>query len=288
MILMINHIDEYIKSYKEYYDIFLDNYRKRVMQYYTEEYKQHPENFRLMNKVRITTLFRTGEFFAYFFESKSGQDEYITIKSFFKDEEEAKSYLDLPKHIQKDQFNKLLIDNEIIDYFDYETHWYGMDDDPHPDWDEDVPVIRGKGKADSDYDKKIASSKTIANIFNVEELVSTVNDEDFQYEYEEALRAYQEGLFLASSVTAAVALETLLKIAFVKTFSIDDLPKIYYILTLADKLKESGKIDERLHHRIKSVNELRRGVAHSKSGHVSKWDAEQVIGSIKVIADSLF
>lgn len=295
MVWVIKHIDEYIPSYEEYYKIFLTSYRERVKQYYNEDYEKNPDYFSLMTNVRITILFRTGEFYAFFTKSTSDKDEYITFKSFFANDEEEDEYRNLPPHIKKQKFNELLRELKIDNYFESETHWYGMEDDPHPYWDNDVPQRRGRANADSHYqENKVRQANMISesthnnNIFDIQSIVKKVNDDDFQYEYEEAVKAYDKGLYLASSVTAAVALETALKLAFTRALSEEKLPRVYYILTLADGLKEAGLIDDRLHHRIKSVNELRRGVAHSKTGRVNEWDANQVIGAVKVIVDSLF
>ncbi|GJM74484.1 hypothetical protein HMSSN036_67000 [Paenibacillus macerans] len=114
-----------------------------------------------------------------------------------------------------------------------------MEDDPRPSWDDDLPVIRGKSTADSHY-KKFSNTSEMET-FNSEYIVNLVNNKDFKYEFEEAIKAYNVNLFLASSVTAAVALETALKIAFINVFSEGELPRQYYILTLAEKLKDGGK-----------------------------------------------
>ena len=61
-----------------------------------------------------------------------------------------------------------------------------------------------------------------------------------------------------------------------------------HTLNYAQILLENQIIDERLNHRIRALNELRRSGAHSKSGTIKKWDAEQVISGIRIIGDSLY
>lgn len=286
MVRIFSYLNEHISSYKTYYEEFFNSYRKRVHEYYEEEFKSNPKDFPFMNGVKVTIIFREGDILVYFEESISGQDEYVPVISLFKTIEEEESYRDLPEHLKEKKLKEIIKLAGVKDYIDHKKHWYAMEDDPKPKWDDDVPIIRGKGTADSHY--RSSEFIGIKDTFNAEYIINKVNSIDFKYEFEEAIIAYNSGLFLASSVTAAVALETALKIAFIHNFSEDELPKQYYILSLAEKLKVAGKIPERLYHRIRSVNELRRGAAHSKSGRVDKWDAEQVIGSVKIIVEALF
>lgn len=288
--IWLKNVEEYIEYKKWFYREFLDAYRNRVNEFYKDQYIDNPNQFPFMEPTSVITIFRDYDMVNFLFPSPSAKDEYDYKIDEFNSWDEYKEIHDLPEHIKE---QRLLDIAGISDYTSKDLSWYGESDDPHPNYDNSIPKYQGNSCADKHY-KSMDTVKSKDNglvqkdQFEEDSLIKKVNNEEFQYELNESIQAYNAGLYLASTAVSAVTIETLLKITFTSHYGEEALPRRYYILNLADKLHDGKIIDNRLYHRIKSFNELRRGASHSKTGEMSDWDASQGIALIKEIVELLF
>lgn len=292
MVWKPRRLDEFVKYYEWRLPYFLEGYRKRVKNYYLDEFEKSPDCFPLMKPVTDISVFSNFEIDHYFCNSSDNSDQFVAAFNIFEDQKEYVEIMDLPDHLQEKR--KLEIAGlSKSDYLIHTRSWYGETDDPKPHYDEALEKRRGAHLADKHYNEyskqlSVTSKESRYHLFDIEPIISQVGNDDFQYEFEEAIKAYNKGLYLASTVTAAISIETLLKIVVLRTLGEKQLPKPYYILSMAELLHKNKIIDDRLYHRIISFNEIRRSAAHSKTGRVNEWDAEQGIALIKIIVESLF
>lgn len=294
------------ESFKKGLDIFFPNfmkgYRDRVNKYYKELYDKDSGYFPLMNKCILKSI--SFKFDPLFIFLKSETDQCMNIS--ITDEEEQKFYdlLSVPEHVyEKELYTYFQIDREDIQK---EIKFYSLDDNTTLSFYENnhelLPsqsYLSGEEEADSDYSiykfsniiKEVTTHSSYFPLFDIGPVIDKVDNSEFKYEFEESIKAYNSELYLSSVVTAAVSLETLLKTAVEKRLGNNFLPKNNrekHTLQYAQILSRNGLIEERLHHRIKSLNELRRSGAHSKTGRIEQWDAEQMISGIKIVVESIF
>lgn len=269
-----------------YFHDFLQAYRDRVNNFYFEEYAKNPEAFPFMKPTLVVNIFRNAEIISFLTLSNTAKDEIRQFEDFFESDEDYDYVEHLPKHIQEKRLLKIA---GLDTYIEKHIDWYSEVGDVPPHFNSKVPKYQGSQLADKHYNSFLATEKEKKlDLFDAEAVITKVNNEEFQYELEEAIRAYNFGLYLACTATAAVSIETLLKIIVTSRLGENFLPKKMYIISLAEVLKNENIMDDRFFHRIKSFNELRRGAAHSKSGKVDKWDAEQALLLVKLIVETFF
>jgi len=280
-----------------FFEDFVRGYREQVRNYYSEEFEQSPSHFPLMSQVQMTALhFNRDSLFLF---TASNHDSQETIQATEEQNKVYESLLDVPKNkdreyvvdlcgIKEDQLLKILQLQELGEWA-----WVAMGKQNH----ERLNKYRyswGSNAANNDFNsfefsaayKNALTPSSNYSLFDIAPIISKVNDEGFQNEFEETIKAYNAELYLASCVTAAVSLETVLKIALIRRGI--PLQDKKYILDYAKLLQRQGVINEKMLHRIIAANEIRRGSAHSKSGKIEQWDAEQLIGSIRIVVEALF
>lgn len=287
--IWLTNVDEFVKQKEWYYEKFLMFYRNRVEEFYAKEYEDYPEAFPFMGPTKSITIFRDYDIISFILNSDSDSDEHISKIDGMDSVEEHDKIRSLPDHIKE---KRLLDIAGIEEYVKKDFFWYGESDEPVPSYSEDVALYQGNSCADNHFNLINEKQKNDQiNQFNKSVVLKRINDAQFLYELDEALGAYHAKLYLASTVTAAVALETLLKIAIVSELGVEKIPrdnKLKHTLHYATTLRNSQLIDERLFHRIQSMNELRRSGAHSKTGEIQKWDAEQMLSGINNVVMALF
>lgn len=284
--IWLKNVEEFVENKEWYYRMFLKFYRSRVEEFYAEEYAEHPETFPFMKSTKSITVFRDYGMITFLLNAESNTDEHYSKIDGMNSYEEYEEISRLPSYIKE----KRLLEIAGIDgYIEKDLSYYGESDHPVPEYREDVALYQGNTYADKHYEitNKYKEKKQI----DISIALEKYNDPQFRYELEEAAKAYSLDLYLASTVTAAVALETLLKSIIVNKLGVKFIPvnnKFRHTLQYAKILQENHLIEERLFHRIQSMNELRRSGAHSKSGEMKKWDAEQFLSGINEVVTALF
>lgn len=283
MMWRVRRLEEFKRYQEFYFKEFVQAYRNRVIEFYREQYEKYPDAFPLMKPVLWISIFRNFEIIT--FITSASSDEFMDFEDFFDTREEYDKVKDLPEHIQDQRLLDLV---GIKSYIEKITSWYGESEDPEPSFHSRPPIYQGSQLADSHFSKLMQTKHY--DHFDINQILVKVNDENFQYELEEAVKAYNADLFLASSITSAVAIENLLKMKIIKEFGEKALPapKDRYIINFANILASHGLMTERLYQRIRSANELRRGAGHSKSGKLTSEDAEYMLSVVKSIVEELF
>ncbi len=296
-------VEDRVLGSELFFHKYLEGYRNRVSQYYLEKYEKHPSSFKLMGGTGLIVVHLLSDSFFFFFRSEA--EDYV--KSVVASEDQNEKYnsmIGAPDHIRLECLSEIgqidsgsiLSEKKLSNIGSNAwTYFRNINHVNLPN----ASYTWGGEAADLEYLFHNFNQSLIAHkapkadfhLFDISQIVSKVNDEDFQYEYEEAIKAYNAGLYLPSTITTAVAIETLLKNVIIQRLGERKLPRESrekYILNYANILLREGVISERLNHRIRATNELRRSAGHSKSGKVEQWDAEQAISCVKVIVDELF
>lgn len=294
-------IEERVRGTELFFEHYLRGYRDRVNQYYIEEYGKNNECFSLMHPTLLMAVHFIEE--SHFLFINSDSDDFVNIIATQEQNIEYAQLESAPEHKKNEYIYRLcqLESDQIKKHKNLRelgTHsLIVFRKSNHPILSKDG-YQWGIKEADSDFNtyqlaealKETIQPSSDYHLFDVEPLIEKVKDDQFQYEFTEAIKAYNSQLYLASTITAAVAIETLLQKAIIDKLGADYLPKPKdrYILNLADILVKNNLMSERLLQRIRSANELRRGSGHSKTGKMEAYDAQHIIAVIKSIVDELF
>lgn len=289
------------KSRELYYTRYLESYRSRVNEFYANEYKESPDGFDFMSSINITFLYTNIGVFNIICTSNKNTDSFSYI-SVWLDDSQVNKLKTIPDHLKNSEIIKLTnrkvnsdylikIEPDLLDSLTYKPQ--------NIKYTNSKAYEDGLKSADDSYHtytlaqlfkKSVTQYKELSNfiVLNLDLIFSKVKDNEFKYELEESVKAYQAELYLASATTAEISIETLLRIIIVKKLGKYKLPKESYILKSAQLLLQTSIIDKRLFNRIESINNLRHGIAHSATGEVEKWDCEQIFGLIKILVDTFF
>lgn len=124
------------------------------------------------------------------------------------------------------------------------------------------------------------AAKYSYSLLDLSEVIEKVGDEDFEYQLDEAIAAYDNSLYLACSATLGVAVETLcINILKTKGVKMKD-SESTVIKVLADKLKENALINRKEHQRICVAYDIRNLAAHSSRGQMIQADCNYLISVI--------
>ncbi|ACB60732.1 hypothetical protein Exig_1255 [Exiguobacterium sibiricum 255-15] len=124
------------------------------------------------------------------------------------------------------------------------------------------------------------AAKYSYSLLDLTSIIHRVNDEDFEYQLNEAIAAYDNSLYLASSATLGVTIETLcIKLLKNNGVKMKD-SESTVIKVLADKLKENALINRKEHQRICVAYDIRNLAAHSSRGQMIQADCNYLISVI--------
>ncbi|UZQ49800.1 hypothetical protein [Clostridium kluyveri] len=292
-----NKIEEVLPRRQIHLTEFLRGYRDRVKKYYQHEYNDAPDIFTFMERISIFSIYINYNIYDIILHSNSSKDEF-NDKYFYLNEDELANFYGNPRHIIEQELLKKIGQDDCLEILEDSIGniWYSP---LNIEYCKTKSYSNGVDRADSDhidymragYLKSVVESyKNISdfNVLDLDYINKKVQDDEFKYEIEESAKAYKAELFLASSLTAQVSIETLLKLAVIKYLGKTKLPNHLYIYGLGKLLNDNGKIDDRLFKRIQAINDLRHGIAHSNTGEIQKWDADQTLGLVKILVDTLF
>jgi hypothetical protein len=119
-------------------------------------------------------------------------------------------------------------------------------------------------------------------------LIKKVNDEDFSYQMDQAIAAYDSSLYLASCATLGVCLETLCKLLLIRNgVKVKDSDPTM-LDKLSERLKENQLINYKFKQRIDVCYKVRNISSHTSPGKVVQNDCHFIINTIHEIVDSYF
>ncbi|UKS54908.1 hypothetical protein [Exiguobacterium acetylicum] len=132
------------------------------------------------------------------------------------------------------------------------------------------------------------AAKYSYSLLDLGEVIEKVADEDFEYQLNEAIAAYDNSLYLASTATLGVSLETLcIKILKNNNVKLKDSDSTV-IKVLANTLKQNALINRKEHQRICVAYDIRNLASHSSRGQMIQADCNYLISVIHDLALSHF
>lgn len=124
------------------------------------------------------------------------------------------------------------------------------------------------------------AAKYSYSLLDLSKVIANVDDQDFEYQLNEAIAAYDNSLYMASAAALGVTIETLciklLKNNSVKIKGSDST----MIDKLADKLTENNLIIRKEHGRLIVAYKVRNLAAHSSRGQMLQADCNYLISVI--------
>lgn len=121
--------------------------------------------------------------------------------------------------------------------------------------------------------------------YDIQPMIAKVNDEDFSYQIDEALKCMEQNLYLPAAATIAVALETVLVLILEKNNIKIKESDNTIIGELSRKLRENKIINYREMTRLEVAYKLRNTISHSNKGKVLITDCETLLNTISVFID---
>ncbi len=145
-------------------------------------------------------------------------------------------------------------------------------------------IAWGKAKADwhnNEYDLMNAlqemtkPSKKLEN-FSVDDIFGRVNDPSFHYEFEESVKAYNAGLYLAAAATGGIAMENILRLIIIKKLGRHKLPSKSYISWSLKVLDEKKILPGRLSGEVSGQISIRNSNSHTNDDPVRKETVDAI------------
>lgn len=268
---------------------YLKGFRDRVKKYYSNYHKNNSDVFSYMQPIKIWSFFVNNKSYDLFCRSCSDKDEF-QYEILQLTDDEISNLEDMPSEFKKDYFNNILNRDDCIEL---KESFFNKLQNRRENWDYFSSQAYQQGSRDADLYYNISKIKLLHSsenatfsVINKDKIIKKIADDNFAYELEEAINAYNYELYLASACVAVVCIETILELAIRKKLGIQ--PKQTYIYALAKILLDNDIIDGKMFNRIMAINKIRHGVAHTTTGKAQKWDVEQIFVIIQMLANTLF
>ncbi|PAD33792.1 hypothetical protein, partial [Terribacillus saccharophilus] len=126
------------------------------------------------------------------------------------------------------------------------------------------------------------------SVLDLDPMIKKVNDEDFEYQLNEAIAAYDHSLYMASTACLGVSLETLCKILLEKNGKVISEYDSTILSKLADRLYRDNIISKRFKSRLDICYKLRNLSAHTSPGVVIREDCHTIISTINEFVNTYF
>lgn len=119
-------------------------------------------------------------------------------------------------------------------------------------------------------------------------IINKVNDDDFSYQIDQAIAAYDNSLYLASCATLGVCLETVCKLLLTRNGVKMKDSDSTLLDGLNEKLRENKLISFKLKGRIDVCYKVRNLAAHTSPGKVVKSDCHFILNTISEVVEGHF
>lgn len=132
------------------------------------------------------------------------------------------------------------------------------------------------------------AAKYSYSLLDLTTVINNVNDEDFEYQLNEAIAAYDNSLYMASAAALGVAIETLcIKILKNNKEKVRD-SDLTMIDTLAERLKGKGLLTRKEQRRLRVAYDIRNIASHSSRGQVLQADCHYLLSVIHDLSSNKF
>lgn len=299
-------------------EIIHEGYKNYITNHLTHSYKQNPNSFRLLDKsnVIIKEIEITGDFLAlpehnllFIYETNAN----FSFQSFDYKISSSEKYIQLfEETLDLEVFLKSFYQMEFnispqniifeISQFNHYTHW--LANEKLSSQEEYVGFIKSNERLFnnfSDIGRVIAiheakkykehisfqssyyaknAIKYAYSLLDLDPLITKVNDEDFEYQLNEAVAAYDNSLYMASCATLGVCIETVCKIILKRqNIKLKD-SDATMLDKLAEKLRSHRLITKKDHDRIAVSYKIRNLASHTSPGQVVQNDCHFLINTI--------
>lgn len=298
-------------------EIYIEKYEYIIQQLYQVAYETTPEAFRLSdkNKIKIVhakfneKLFINNSERVFLIYVKDSNLEYEFLD--FSDESNHYNYIEytddddfmVSKVLEKLNLNKsdiLFIMNSLSIYLLKDapdkiqfknkllgTHSGSILGDMRTLAREHGSQYQKHSNLTSGYYAKNAA-RYAYSLLDLDPIIKKVNDEDFAYQLDQAIAAYDNSLYMASCATLGVCLETVCKLILVKNGKkVKDSDS-----TLLDKLSEKLKSEQLISYKDKSridvCYKVRNLSSHTSPGKTVQNDCHFILNTIQLLVDEYF
>lgn len=132
------------------------------------------------------------------------------------------------------------------------------------------------------------ATKYSYSLLDLTNVINQVNDEDFEYQLNEAIAAYDNSLYMASAAALGVTIETLcIKILKNNEEKVKDSDPTM-IDKLAERLKGKGLLTRKEQRRLKVAYDIRNIASHSSRGQVLQADCHYLLSVIHDLGSNKF
>lgn len=300
-----------IETLEKCRELLISNFQKAVDERYTKVYLADPTPFRMLQSENLELIYvhldfkksSANEDLAFLFYNPEKEhnvsviiptdedyDEYYkyTIPSNFvlnvikKKRSLNESDLIYTRYILKSFFKaqRLMIDEYLIEDFSNPSR---IDDTIKSALKEYQTHVN----KDASYYAKDAALYSYT-LLDLKPIILKVNDEDFTYQLNEAIAAYDKGLYTASATVLGVTIETMcIQILKNNSQKVKDSDSTM-IDRLADRLKENNLITRKEHGRLIVAYKVRNLAAHSSPGKTIQADCHFLISVIHDMVETHF
>ncbi|MFJ6411304.1 hypothetical protein ACIQLG_00735 [Terribacillus saccharophilus] len=295
-------------------EVMHEYYKQNIDKLFKKAHESTPEAFRFynLNNIKLHTVELDPELFSsnliLFVEFKKDGKLEIDNHSFL-DSRYYEDYADYHEYTFK---TEILSRNGIVDQRDiiFDDNIFYLEDS----WDEDNGVFKYNliktfktslfnqmqsfaSQEARTYQKHINHNagyyaknahKYAYSILDLGPMIEKVNDDDFEYQLNQALAAYDHSLYMASCACLGVCLETLCKILLKKNnVKVKD-SDATMLDKLAERLRAEQIISRKFNSRLDVCYKVRNLSSHTSPGIVIREDCHTIIGTMHEIVNTYF
>lgn len=297
-------------------EIFLEKYQKLLNSVFKTAFVTNPETFRLSNKQNLKIIHyhlnneimtRNWNNVVILFEKDSNlKYEFydFTKKNYYENFSDFKhDHIFIEKLLEKEleiYSQDIIFQNEIETYIlsshqGTETYKASLEKVFSKSFLESMKsLLRIEGEKyqthinhSSGYYAKNAARYSYS-LLDLSPILEKVNDDDFEYQMDQAIAAYDNSLYLASCATLGVCLETLCKILLMNNGVIVKDRDGTMLNALSSKLREKNLISYKFSSRIDVCYKVRNLASHTSPGKVVQNDCHFILNTIHEIVDVYF
>lgn len=132
------------------------------------------------------------------------------------------------------------------------------------------------------------ATKYAYSLLDLQPIIDKVNDEDFTYQMDQAIAAYDQSLYLPSCATLGVALETICKKLLIHHKDKVKDSDATMLDKLGERLKEKNIINYKFKKRLDICYKIRNMASHTSPGIVLQSDCHVLISTIHEIVSTYY
>ncbi|MCY8144341.1 hypothetical protein P9D79_00035 [Bacillus haynesii] len=293
----------------------IENYNSIIDSLYKTAYSTNPEAFRLKDPANIKLyiskhspyLGKRDSHYLYFIQDKGKQLDLeiidLTDEKYYEDFFKYPSRVDfvLKQILKKELFEE----GDLVYHFNISTYIDRLEGDPQL-WQEYLErtdrtryseMLRLASKEGQIFLKHVNhpvsyyaknAAKYHYSLLDLQAIIDKVDHEDFSYQMDQAIAAYDQSLYLPACATLGVCLETLCKLLLMKNGEKVKDSDATMLDRLGERLREKKIISYKFKSRIDVCYKVRNLSSHTSPGKVLQGDCHFLITTINELVDTYF